>query len=146
MVASYRTWLGVARALAGDSATAKSDLNRARDELASIRAQGDTSLHIARNLILVSGFLGDKAAVDREAAGLSEEIKNDAFSGPALTQAFAVARAHLGEIDTAIAAVKNLLNLPGELSLTPALLRVDPLWDPVRNDPRFQELIGEKKP
>ena len=57
-----------------------------------------------------------------------------------------MARAHLGEIDTAIAAVKNLLNLPGELSLTPALLRVDPLWDPVRNDPRFQELIGEKKP
>ena len=44
LVASYRTWLGVARALAGDSATAKSDLNQARDELASVRAKGDTSL------------------------------------------------------------------------------------------------------
>jgi TolB-like protein/Tfp pilus assembly protein PilF len=144
VVASYRAWLGVVRALAGDSATAKSDLNQARDELASIRAQGDTSLHVARNLILASGFLGDKAAVDREAARLSEQIKNDAFSGPSLTQVFAVARAHLGEIDAAIAAVKNLLNLPGDASLTPALLRADPLWDPVRNDPRFQKLCEEK--
>jgi tetratricopeptide (TPR) repeat protein len=141
-VASCRARLGIARALAGDTATARSDLNRARDELTSVRAQGDTSSHVARNLILVSGFLGDKAAVDREAAGLSDEIKNDAFSGPGLTQAFAAAHAHLGEIDAAIAAVKNLLNLPGEASLTPALLRADPLWDPLRNDPRFQELIA----
>jgi serine/threonine-protein kinase len=50
----------------------------------------------------------------------------------------------LGEIDAAIAAVKNLLNLPGDASLTPALLRADPLWDPVRNDPRFQKLCEEK--
>jgi TolB-like protein/Tfp pilus assembly protein PilF len=141
-VASYRAWLGIVRTLAGDIATAKSDLNQARDELVSIRAQGDTGLYVARNLILVSGFLGDKAVVDREAAQLSDEIKNDAFSGPDLTNALAQARAHLGETDTAIAAVKDLLNFPGERSLTPALLRADPLWDPLRREQRFQKLAN----
>jgi hypothetical protein len=84
--------------------------------------------------------------VDREAAGLSEEIKNDAFSGPGLKQAFAGARAHLGEVDGAIDAVKNLLNLPGEASLTPAYLRLDPFWDSVRNDSRFQKICEERQP
>jgi hypothetical protein len=29
--------------------------------------------------------------------------------------------------------------------IPPALLRLDPVWDPIRNDPRFQELAAETK-
>jgi hypothetical protein len=36
--------------------------------------------------------------------------------------------------------------IPGGFALTPALLRLDPVWDQIRNDPRFQELAAEKKP
>jgi serine/threonine-protein kinase len=52
----------------------------------------------------------------------------------------------LGDADHAIPLLKRLLQIPGGFAPTPALLRLDPVWDQIRNDPRFQELAAEKKP
>ncbi len=52
----------------------------------------------------------------------------------------------LGDADHAISILKRLLQIPYEGAITPALLRLDPVWDQIRNDPRFQELATEKAP
>lgn len=138
---TYRAWLGTVEGLAGNATGAREELSRARDELAAMRARGDSGIHVANSLILTNALLGDKPEVDRLAVELRSEIESDAVAGPEMDTTLAMARAHLGEIDTAIGAVDRLLDTPGEL--TPALLRLDPLWDPIRNDPRFQRLAGK---
>jgi hypothetical protein len=60
--------------------------------------------------------------------------------------------AQIGEPDRAIAALQKLLSIPAygalaeNISLTPALLRLDPMFDPLRGDPAFQKLCEEKQP
>jgi len=66
----------------------------------------------------------------------------DLFEGPGIEEAMARIYALLGDADHAIPLLERLLQLP--YPITPALLRLDPVWDQIRNDPRFQELAAEK--
>ena len=52
----------------------------------------------------------------------------------------------LGDADHAVPILKRLLQIPYAFPITPASLRLDPVWDQIRNDPRFQELASEKQP
>jgi hypothetical protein len=95
--------------------------------------------------------VGDKNA----ALALAEQaipvipVEKDAFDGPAAIEILARVAAQLREPDRAIAALKKLLSIPSEgalasrVPLTPALLRLDPMFDPLRNDQRFQQLTAE---
>ena len=99
-----------------------------------------------------------RASVTKKALALSERaiaampIAKDAFDGPAPIEILARVAAQIGEPDRAITALQKVLSLPYEgplgedVPLTPALLRLDPMFDPLRNDPRFQSLLEEKSP
>src|SRR5213592_1195878 len=73
--------------------------------------------------------------------------KNPEF-GPDLEGEMARIYAQLGDADHAIPMLKRLLRTqhPSAAFLTPATLRLDPIWDRIRNDPRFEELIAENAP
>jgi len=80
-------------------------------------------------------------------------LEKDAVDGPARIEILARVAAQMGEADRAIAALQKLLSIPyaGPLAtqnvpLTPALLRLDPMFDPLRNDPRFQKLVASPAP
>ena len=76
----------------------------------------------------------------------------DAMSGPAWEENLAFVKATFGEKRHAIAILTELLQTPYNsliyniTPVTPALLRLDPIWDPLRGDPAFQKLCEEKQP
>jgi serine/threonine-protein kinase len=149
-----RLWLGWAQDVAGDHAGARESWRQARNELESFLKEQPENYRIIGDLALVNMALGDKAGAlalsERAIAALP--IERDAISGADPIEILARVAAQMGELDRAIAALKQLLSIPGEgalgkyTPLTPALLRLDPMFDPLRNDPRFQKLCEDKQP
>ena len=70
----------------------------------------------------------------------------DPFQGPDVEEIMAHIYALLRDADHAIPMLERLLQTPYSFPITPALLRIDPAWDQIRKDPRFQELAMEKRP
>ncbi len=75
-----------------------------------------------------------------------EPTSKDPVDGPVREETMARIYALLADADHAIPILKRLLQIPYADPITPALLRLDPVWDQIRNDPRFQKLATEKKP
>ena len=86
-------------------------------------------------------WLGEKDSARVEAQRATELLpeSKDAFGGPEITAGVAEVYAILGENGRTIEILDGLLNRPS--SVTVEILKVNPIWDPLRNDPNFQALL-----
>jgi len=148
-----RFWLGWAQEVAGDQAAAQGTWRQARTELEPFVKEQPDNYQLIGDLALTNMGLGDKAAAFTLAqrAMAAIPLEKDAYLGACPIEIFARVAARLGEPDRAIAALQQVLSMPYAVPLavaplTPALLRLDPMFDPLRNDPRFQKLAALPAP
>jgi len=149
-----RFWLGWAQEVAGDQAAAQESWRQARSELEPFLKEQPENYSLIDDLALTNMGLGDKAAAFKliERAMSVIPIEKDALVGPFPIETLARVAARMGESDRAIAALQKLLSQPyagplvQNVPLTPALLRLDPMFDALRNDSRFQKLATSSAP
>jgi TolB-like protein/tRNA A-37 threonylcarbamoyl transferase component Bud32/Flp pilus assembly protein TadD len=136
----YAAW---AHELSGDHSAAHAAFDSARVVLDSAVRElpDDWRVHAARGLALAGLDRRDDAL--REARWLQESAvyRGDALQGPVLAEDRARILAQAGEADAALDEIERLLAKPSWLSVH--TLRLDPLWDPIRNHPRFKALLAK---
>ncbi len=144
--------LGLSQQRAGDVAAARATYQKAAQELQRELEKGvPDPFHGAwahADLGLAYAGLGEAASAIAEGqkALAMHPTSKDAYEGPATEEQMARIYSLLGDGDHAIPTLKRLLQTPYYLPITPGWLRLDPMFDPLRNDPRFQKLCEEKQP
>ena len=137
-----------AQACAGDVAGARASAQEPLRSIEMLSQKDPNSPPFAAALSLLYAVLGEKDAAIKEAERAITLLPStkDAVDGPSFEENLAFVEAMAGDKDRAIPRVQHLLEIPYTDRVTPALLRLDPKWDSLRGDPRFQKLCEEKKP
>jgi TolB-like protein/Tfp pilus assembly protein PilF len=147
--------LAMVQRLAGDTAGAKIIAEQARNTLERLCRNQPNNAFFVTALSHAYATLGDKSSALKEAerAIMLRPSAKDRLYGPAIEENLALIQMMVGENSRAISALTRLLETPyisdlyeSQTPVTPALLRLDPIWDPLRADPAFQKLCEEKQP
>ena len=136
----YAAW---AHRLHGDRPAARAAFDSARVLLDSVLRElpDDWRVHAARGLALAG--LGRRDETLQETRWLQQSVvyREDALQGPQVAEDRARILAQAGEVEAALDEIERLLAGPSWLSVH--TLRLDPLWDPIRDHPRFKALLAK---
>jgi TolB-like protein/class 3 adenylate cyclase/Tfp pilus assembly protein PilF len=146
--------LALIQRVAGDTASAKAAAEQARNTLEPLSKDQPDNAFVAAALAVAYAILDEKGSALNEAQRAITLVPSskDRLSGPGFEENLALVEMIIGENSRAISTLTRLLQTPyggwlyNPAPITPALLTLDPLWDPLRADPAFQKLCEEKQP
>jgi TolB-like protein/Tfp pilus assembly protein PilF len=134
--------------VAGDTAQAKAFAEQARKTIEPLRKEQPDNAFVAAALAVAYAILDEKESALNEAQRATTLLPStkDRLTGPAFEENLALVEMIVGENSRAISTLTRLLQTPyggwlySPAPITPALLRLDLIWDPLRADPAFQSL------
>ena len=133
--------------LAGDAASAQGEIASARGLVeARLRVRPDDIQALTQLSWIDLALKSDSEALRfaHQAAELLP-VEKDAMGGPAVLAGLAEIQARAGEPDEAVKTLRRLLSIPAGVCISLQRVKIDPVWDPIRNDPGFQQLLGGKE-
>jgi TolB-like protein/Tfp pilus assembly protein PilF len=131
------------RVLAGDLIGAQAEAEKARQVLEKrLRERPNEISSMAQLTWIYLALKHDSEAINvaRNAADLLPP-ERDALEGNILQAGLAEIKARAGATAEAVAILRRLLSIPAGQTVSIARLKIDPVWDPIRNDPAFQQLL-----
>ena len=136
---------GQALAMKGETAAAHDAFLQARQALQDRLKNPVTAADAQSFLGLVDAGLGDKQAALKSGRAAVEQLpmSRDAMVGSYTLERLARAEVQVGETTSAIDHLRQLMNSPSGEVVSVATLRIDPVWDPLRKDPRFVKLLAD---
>ncbi len=136
----YLAW---AQQAAGDTAKASATFADVaeRTRVALVERPDDADLHLALGFAYAGLGRKAEAVAEGERAVALMPVAEDALTGADMLAHQAQLYMRVGEHDQAIALIERVLSMPAGVVLSSALLRIDPVWDPLRDDPRFKALL-----
>lgn len=147
IVLPRRLFLAWAWQDAGDTAKATEAFAdvAAKSRAALVARPDDADLHLALGFAYAGLGRKAEAVAEGERAVALMPLSQDALTGADMLQHLAVLYVRVGQPDKAIALLGRLLSMPTGVIVSPASLRLDPVWDPLRDDPGFKALLSPYK-
>jgi TolB-like protein/Flp pilus assembly protein TadD len=143
-IRSRLTAIAVIHLLANDVASAREEIEKTRNLLEARILERPDDVYALLQMAWVNLTLKRNADALRLAAQAAEisSVEKDALLGPIVLDALAQIQARTGEADASVKTLEHLLAIPAGMAVSIAQLKVNPMWDPIRNHPGFQKLLA----